>query len=38
LRTVRNMALAWVLTLPVAMAMSGLLYWLMLTVVTSMGL
>ncbi|WP_267397119.1 MULTISPECIES: inorganic phosphate transporter [unclassified Sphingomonas] len=37
-RTVRNMALAWVLTLPVAMLLSGLLYWLMLTVVKSMGL
>jgi PiT family inorganic phosphate transporter len=29
--TLRNMALAWVLTLPAAMALSGGLYWLMLT-------
>uniref|UniRef100_UPI0035C995C3 inorganic phosphate transporter n=1 Tax=uncultured Sphingomonas sp. TaxID=158754 RepID=UPI0035C995C3 len=29
--TIRNMALAWVLTLPAAMALSGGLYWLMLT-------
>ncbi|WP_343525177.1 inorganic phosphate transporter [Sphingomonas sp.] len=28
--TIRNMALAWVLTLPVAMLLSGTLYWLML--------
>ncbi|MDQ1231269.1 inorganic phosphate transporter [Sphingomonas sp. SORGH_AS_0879] len=26
-RTVRNMALAWVMTLPAAMTLSGLLYW-----------
>ncbi len=25
--TVRNLALAWVLTLPVAMLLSGLLFW-----------
>jgi phosphate/sulfate permease len=31
--TVREIALAWVLTLPVAMALSGGLYWLA-TVVT----
>jgi PiT family inorganic phosphate transporter len=30
LRTIRNMVLAWVLTLPAAMALSGGLYWLML--------
>lgn len=30
-RTVRNMALAWFLTLPAAMLLSGLLYWLLLT-------
>ncbi|MBJ6122778.1 inorganic phosphate transporter [Sphingomonas mollis] len=37
-RTVRNMALAWVLTLPAAMALSGLLYWLLLTIATASGL
>jgi PiT family inorganic phosphate transporter len=26
--TVRNLALAWVLTLPVAMCLSGMLFWL----------
>jgi PiT family inorganic phosphate transporter len=26
--TVRNLALAWVLTLPVAMALSGSLFWI----------
>ncbi|WP_230480574.1 inorganic phosphate transporter [Sphingomonas sp. Leaf21] len=29
-RTIRNMVLAWVLTLPAAMLLSGLLYWLLL--------
>jgi PiT family inorganic phosphate transporter len=29
-RTVRNMALAWVMTLPAAMTLAGLLYWAML--------
>lgn len=28
LSTVRNLALAWVLTLPVAMLLSGTLFWL----------
>jgi len=28
LSTVRNLALAWVLTLPVAMVLSGSLFWL----------
>jgi inorganic phosphate transporter, PiT family len=28
-RTIRNMALAWVLTLPVAITLSGLLYWML---------
>jgi len=28
LSTVRNLALAWVLTLPVAMVLSGTLFWL----------
>jgi len=27
--TVRNLLMAWVLTLPAAMALSGTLYWLM---------
>jgi PiT family inorganic phosphate transporter len=27
--TVRNLALAWVLTLPMAMLLSGSLYWLL---------
>jgi PiT family inorganic phosphate transporter len=31
-RTIRNLALAWVLTLPAAMALSGGLYWLLLTI------
>jgi PiT family inorganic phosphate transporter len=30
-RTIRNMALAWLLTLPVAMTLSGVLYWLLLS-------
>ncbi|MGN6377182.1 MAG: inorganic phosphate transporter [Sphingomonas sp.] len=30
-RTVRNMVLAWLLTLPAAMLLSGTLYWLLLT-------
>ena len=29
LATVRNIALAWVLTLPAAMVISGMLYWLL---------
>ncbi|MCT8002159.1 inorganic phosphate transporter [Sphingomonas sanguinis] len=29
-RTIRNMILAWVLTLPAAMLLSGLLYWMLL--------
>ncbi|UUL83710.1 inorganic phosphate transporter [Sphingomonas qomolangmaensis] len=36
-RTIRNMALAWVLTLPVAMLLSGGLYWLLLTLVRATG-
>ncbi|MBV8973423.1 MAG: inorganic phosphate transporter [Sphingomonadaceae bacterium] len=36
--TVRNIALAWVTTLPAAMAIAGVLYWLFLTVVHAMGL
>ena len=31
-RTIRNMALAWTLTLPIAMALSGTLYWLFLQI------
>ncbi len=37
-RTVRNLALAWLLTLPAAMALSGGLYWLMLSGVRAFGL
>ncbi|MDP1028434.1 inorganic phosphate transporter [Sphingomonas sp. KR1UV-12] len=36
-RTVRNMALAWVMTLPVAMLLSGGLYLLLLTVLRMAG-
>ncbi len=36
-RTVMNMALAWVMTLPVAMLLSGGLYWLLLTLANSFG-
>jgi PiT family inorganic phosphate transporter len=36
-RTIRNMALAWVLTLPVAMALAGGLYWLLLSMVRTAG-
>ncbi len=36
-RTVMNMALAWMMTLPVAMLLSGGLYWLLLTVAHSLG-
>nr|AGU10077.1 Phosphate transporter family [uncultured organism]AGU12116.1 Phosphate transporter family [uncultured organism] len=36
-RTVMNMALAWVMTLPVAMLLSGGLYWLLLTAAHSLG-
>lgn len=31
-RTIRNMALAWIMTLPAAMLLAGTLYWLLLTV------
>ncbi len=30
MRTIRNMALAWIMTLPIAMLLSGTLYWLLL--------
>ena len=36
--TVRNIALAWVTTLPAAMAIAGVLYWVFLTVVHAMGM
>ena len=36
-RTVRNMALAWIMTLPAAMLLSGFLYWAMLTVIHAFG-
>ncbi len=38
MRTVRNLAAAWVLTLPIAMALSGGLYWLLLTATRAAGL
>lgn len=37
-RTVRNMALAWVLTLPAAMALAGLLYVVLLKLIGFAGL
>ena len=37
-RTVRNMALAWVMTLPAAMLLAGVLYWLLLNGVRLAGL
>ena len=37
MRTIRNMALAWVMTLPAAMLLSGGLYWLLLTLVRANG-
>jgi PiT family inorganic phosphate transporter len=37
LRTIRSMALAWVVTLPVTMALSGGLYWLFLQAVAAFG-
>jgi PiT family inorganic phosphate transporter len=36
-RTVRNMVLAWVMTLPVAMLLSGVLYWGLLGVAHGLG-
>ncbi len=36
-RTIRNMALAWVMTLPVVMLLSGTLYWLLLSAVRAAG-
>jgi PiT family inorganic phosphate transporter len=36
-RTIINMALAWVMTLPAAMLLSGGLYWLMLTLLAGFG-
>ncbi|WP_375428426.1 inorganic phosphate transporter [uncultured Sphingomonas sp.] len=36
-RTVRNMALAWVVTLPATMALSGGLYWVFLQLVRGFG-
>ncbi|MBY0583455.1 MAG: inorganic phosphate transporter [Sphingomonas sp.] len=36
-RTIRNMVLAWVMTLPAAMLISGGLYWLLLTIIGSIG-
>ena len=37
-KTLINLAAAWLLTLPVAMALSGALYWLLLTIVRAAGL
>ncbi|SEM72719.1 inorganic phosphate transporter, PiT family [Sphingomonas gellani] len=37
-RTLRAMALAWFMTLPVAMLLSGVLYWLLLAGVRALGL
>jgi len=37
-RTIVNLAMAWILTLPAAMALSGGLYWLMLNAVRVFGL
>ncbi|HXH17359.1 MAG TPA: inorganic phosphate transporter [Sphingomonas sp.] len=36
-RTVINMALAWIMTLPVAMVLSGGLYWLLLALAHALG-
>jgi PiT family inorganic phosphate transporter len=36
--TVRNIAMAWVTTLPAAMAIAGLLYVVLLTLVRAMGM
>jgi PiT family inorganic phosphate transporter len=36
--TVRNIAMAWVTTLPAAMVIAGLLYWLFLTIVRAAGM
>ena len=35
--TVMNMALAWIMTLPVAMLLSGTLYWLLLSLAHALG-
>ena len=37
-RTIRNMVLAWVMTLPAAMLLAGMLYWVLLSVVRIAGL
>ena len=37
-RTIRNMVAAWVLTLPVAMLLSGTLYWILLGLVRALGM
>jgi len=36
-RTLRNMALAWALTLPATIVLAGLLYWLFLSIAQAMG-
>jgi PiT family inorganic phosphate transporter len=37
-KTILNMALAWVLTLPVAMALAGILFWLFLNLTRAFGI
>jgi len=37
-RTITNMALAWVMTLPAAMLLSGGLYWILLQVMRVAGI
>ena len=34
-KTVKNIALAWILTLPVSIGLSGLLYWISLTFIVN---
>jgi PiT family inorganic phosphate transporter len=36
--TVRNIAMAWVTTLPAAMAIAGVLYWVFLSIVRALGM
>lgn len=34
-KTVKNIALAWILTLPISIGLSGLLYWISLTFIVN---
>ena len=34
-KTVKNIALAWILTLPVSIALSGVLYWISLSLLVN---